>query len=85
MPFMRTIKFLVTFICLPLLCLALLTACGQKGPLVLPDQDAAAAPAPEQEQGESAVPEEALDGEPVPDTVPDAVPDPAAVEDDESP
>jgi len=56
---------------LPLvLCILLLAACGQSGPLTLPDQ--------------SPPPAASQDGEPVPDVIPEAVPDPAEVPDDES-
>jgi len=57
-----------------LLCCFLLAACGQSGPLTLPDQSPPPAASP--------------DGEPVPEVIPDAipeaVPDPAEVPDDES-
>ena len=56
---------------LPLvLCVLLLAACGQTGPLTLPDQ--------------SHPPAASQDGEPVQDAMPEAVPDPAEVPDDES-
>jgi len=56
---------------LPLvLCVLLLAACGQTGPLTLPDQ--------------SPPPAASQDGEPVQDAIPEAVPDPAEVPDDES-
>jgi len=65
--------YVIRFISALLYCI-LLTACGQSGPLTLPDQ--------------SSPPDASQDGEPVPDPIPDAgpeaVPDPAAVPDDES-
>ena len=64
-------------VCLCCLCLALLTGCGQKGPLMLPDQAAPPQPAEvkdtEEESGTSlAVP-----------TAP--IPDQAEADDDDSP
>jgi predicted small lipoprotein YifL len=61
---------LVTRITSAALCSILLTACGQSGPLTLPDQS----PAPAASQNEAAVPEK----------TPEAVPDPPADPDDES-
>jgi predicted small lipoprotein YifL len=66
---------------LPLaLCVLLLAACGQSGPLFLPDQSPPAA----QSENQQAVPDASQDGEPIPDIIPKAVPDPAEVPDDES-
>ena len=60
---------------LPLvLCVLLLSACGQTGPLTLPDQS----PPPAASQDSEPVPEV------IPDAIPEAVPDPAEVPDDES-
>jgi predicted small lipoprotein YifL len=60
----------VTRISSAALCSILLTACGQSGPLTLPDQS----PAPAASQN----------GEAIPDKTPEAVPDPPADPDDES-
>jgi predicted small lipoprotein YifL len=66
--------FSILFFC------AALAACGQSGPLTLPDKSA-----PEVQSGnQPAVPDASEDGEPVPDPIPEAVPDPAEVPDDES-
>ncbi|MSQ99451.1 MAG: hypothetical protein EXR85_09195 [Xanthomonadales bacterium] len=66
---------------LPLaLCALLLVACGQSGPLTLPDKS----PPVEQSNTQEAVPDASQDGEPVPDVIPEAVPDPAQVPEDES-
>ena len=83
------------FTCLALICL-LLAACGQNGPLILPEQSPAAQqtvtsedaaksePEAETETVPEAVPDASQDGEPLPDVIPQAVPDPAEVSDDES-
>jgi predicted small lipoprotein YifL len=60
--------YVIRFISALLYCI-LLTACGQSGPLTLPDQ--------------SPPPAASQDGEPIPDTIPEAVADPAEVPDDE--
>jgi len=70
-------KFLKISLNLSWLCLALLTACGQKGPLYLPEQ----APPPAQ----TAAPEP---GEPPPEAAAnraaaDPLPEPAKADDDE--
>jgi len=69
-----------------LLCLLVLAACGQSGPLTLPDQSPPAPQSPPAEQSntQKAVPDASQDGEPVPDVIPQDVPDPAEVSDDES-
>jgi predicted small lipoprotein YifL len=59
----------VTRITAAALCCILLTACGQSGPLTLPDQSPPSAAS--------------QDGGPIPDTIPEAVADPAEVPDDE--
>jgi predicted small lipoprotein YifL len=60
----------VTWVTATALCCILLTACGQSGPLTLPDQ--------------SPAPAAAQNGEAIPDKTPEAVPDPPADPDDES-
>ncbi|HLF32098.1 MAG TPA: lipoprotein [Xanthomonadales bacterium] len=69
-------KFLKISLRLSWLCLALLTACGQKGPLYLPEQ----APPPAQSAAQDP-------GEPTPDTAAgraaDPLPEPAKADDDQ--
>jgi predicted small lipoprotein YifL len=60
----------VTRITAAALCSALLTACGQSGPLTIPDQNP--------------VPAASQSGEAIPDKTPEAAPDPPADPDDES-
>jgi len=62
------------------LCTLLLAACGQSGPLTLPDKSPPAA----QNDKHEALPDASQDGEPVPDLIPQDVPAPAEVPDDES-
>jgi predicted small lipoprotein YifL len=64
----------VTRISAAALCSILLTACGQSGPLTLPDQS----PPPAASQDGEAIPDI------IPEAGPEAVPDPPADPDDES-
>jgi len=75
--------YMTRCICLVLLCL-MLAACGQNGPLTLPEQSPAAQQNTPSEGAKQAVPDAAQDGEPLPDAIPQAEPDPAEVSDDES-
>ncbi len=76
-------NYLTRYICLALFCL-LLAACGQNGPLTLPDQAPSAPQSATSEDANEPVPDAAQDGEPLPDVVPQELPDPAEVPDDES-
>ncbi len=54
---MRTIHSLIKILTTLCLLLALITACGQRGPLYLPEKNPAAAPAQEQQPAATKLPQ----------------------------